>query len=374
MRIVFISDHMKFSGGRRLMFDYAIYLKRKGHDVKVIVEERRGELANYIEAQAVPALDAANIPDCDLIVATSPKEMGLAVKARKGKPVHFCQGIELVDLEQRISGQIVPPRFKDRKGVLGKLKLFIKKLEWRRKLRSFDKIYKLPTSLIAITAPMCRELEKRYKRPVRLCRNGVDLENLRPREGWKPERFGADRPIRILCIGPASVTYKGIPTTMEAVALLRERGIPLELTRLSPFNVPEDKEGSQPFALRVGLPREEFCRELGRNDVYVSNSTEREGFGLPAIESMGSGLVCILSSITAYKSFVEGDSHCIFVPEGDAKATADAIERVFKMPPEEISAMRSAALSAASGFSHLKACEDFEKALQEIYAEGPFKA
>ncbi len=350
------------------MFDYAIALAEKGHDVETLVEEKKGELADYIPVRVVPELSAENIPDCDLIVATSPKEVRQAHEADKGKVVHFCQGFELIDLEQRISGQVLPPRYEGR-GLLHALQIFKKKIGWKKKFKRFDDVYKLPTSLIAITDPMKKQLEERYGRHVDIVRNGVDLETLYPRKNWTPEKFTKERPMKIINIGPIEVTYKGIPTTLKAISAAKEKNIPIDFTRITPILAQKEEKTDLPYKLLVSLPRDKFCETLRECDIYLSNSTEREGFGLPAMEALASGLICILSDITAYRSFSDRRDHCIFVPEGDSAATVKAIEKIYNMQPEEISKMRANALEVASGFSHQKACCEFEQILQKIFNE-----
>lgn len=365
MKLVFISDHMKFSGGRRLMFDYALYLMKKGHDVTVLVEKKEGTLSDYIPAKVVPELSCEHIPQADLIIATSPKEVRLAWEARRGKVVHFCQGLELVDLEQRITGEVIPVRYQG-KGFLNKLKIFKKKFEWRRKHKIFDDIYKLPTHLVAITEPISKYLEDRYGRNVYLCRNGVDLENLHPQKNWKAERFTEQRPMRIVNVGPMDVTYKGVPFSVNAVEIARARDIPIEFIRIAPFPSKGETHGGLSYELIINPPRHDFSETMSSCDVYLSNSTEREGFGLPAIEAMASGQLCILSDITAYRSFAPDSEHCIFVPGDDAEATADAIAKIYKMPLNEMTKMRAKAIEVASGFSHAEACAKFENILEKI--------
>jgi glycosyltransferase involved in cell wall biosynthesis len=119
----------------------------------------------------------------------------------------------------------------------------------------------------------------------------------------------------------------------------------------------------------VNIPKAELAAKLRNSDIYLSNSTEREGFGLPAIEAAASGLLCILSDITAYRSFSSRDDYCIFVPEGDSDATVSALERIYNMPGPEFRKMRNNSIEVASEFSHNEACSRFENILMEISRE-----
>jgi hypothetical protein len=160
MYCVFISDHMKFSGGRKLMFDYAAFMKKQGHKCDVIVEEERGDLAGTIEVKVVPSLSKEYLPKCDLIIASDPREVKQAHQAKCGKVVHFCQGFEITDLEERISGKVLPPRF-EKKGFKNQLILFKKRITWRHKLRLFESIYRMPSHLITISIHLKEILEKK---------------------------------------------------------------------------------------------------------------------------------------------------------------------------------------------------------------------
>lgn len=85
---------------------------------------------------------------------------------------------------------------------------------------------------------------------------------------------------------------------------------------------------------------------------------------------MACGNICILSDILCYRSFSDRTDHCIFVKEGDAAATAEAIERVYRMKEDEFVKMRKAGLEVASSFSHDEACAEFGRILQRIVSEG----
>jgi glycosyltransferase involved in cell wall biosynthesis len=365
MKIVFLSNHMKFSGGRMLLFLYAEFLSARGHDVKLLVKSKSGELSGA-EATVVPSFSPEHIPSCDLIVATSPAEVKEGWDSGKGaKVIHFCQGFDLIDMEHRIQGKFLPPRYHG-SGFWHGIKMLMKKRQWKRTLRQWDEIYRLPTYFISVSEHISEELEKRYGKPAPLCRNGVDLELLHPPENWEPPKFSANRPMKIVNVGSYNVTYKGLPVTYEAIDLAKKRGIPIDLVRISKDSSEFEKNIPFDFKLIRDPGRVELGGILRSCDVYLSNSTEREGFGLPAMESMASGLIDILSDIACYRSFCRDRNFCLFVPEGDAKATADAIERIYRMSPDEFTAIRKTSLEVASTFSQNLACLKFEEILKNI--------
>ena len=348
-----------------LLFLYAEFLSARGHDVILLVKNKIGELSGT-KATVVPSFSSEHIPSCDLLVATSPAEVKEGWESGKGaKTVHFCQGFDLIDMEHRIQGKFLPPRYQG-SGFWHGIKMRMKKRQWKRTLRQWDEIYRLPTYFISVSEHISGELEKRYGKPAPLCRNGVDLKVFHPPEKWEPPNFSTARPIKIVNVGPYNVTYKGIPVTYEAIGQAKKRGIPIDFIRIS--KEPSEFEGNLPFDFKLirNPDNGEFGRILRSCDIYLSNSTEREGFGLPAMESMASGLVDILSDIACYRSFCKDREFCLFVPEGDAEATADTIEKIYRMSPEEFTTVRKTSLEVSSTFSQDLACLKFGEILKTI--------
>jgi len=179
---------MKFSGGRKLLFEYASFLQKEGHNVEMLIQEKRGLLSNYIDTKIISNFSPNNIPECDIIIASKPKEVLKSWDSGKGKVVHFCQSFEITDLEQRIRGEALPFRY-HKKGLLNSLKVYKKRKSWKCKVRRIDRVYRVPTHLITVSAHLKKLLEKRYKRPVYLCRNGVHQEFFYPDKNWKPPTF-----------------------------------------------------------------------------------------------------------------------------------------------------------------------------------------
>lgn len=360
MKFVFLSKNMAFSGGRKLLFEYAGYLRDKGHDVVILVNRIEGTLRGMIEVTQVDDFSLASIPQCDIIVATTHEDVFKAWRSGKGKTVHFCQGFPIVDLEHRIDGRVIPLRFQE-SGLAAKLRLMRKKHYWKKKIKRIEKIYRLPIPKIVVSEHLKDELEKRFGGDISVCRNGVRQEFFYPEKDYTHPKFSLERPMKIVNVGPYKHSSKGISITIKAVEGAKSRGIPIHFTRVSPstheknIDIVDEKHSS--------LSQEELGKVLRSCDIYISNSTEAEGFGLPAIEALSCGLVSILSDISSYKNFSEDRGYCIFVPHNDSEATIDAIEKIFRMSENEMAQIRNKALEVASKFSHDDACSKFEELL-----------
>jgi glycosyltransferase involved in cell wall biosynthesis len=365
MIITFLSDNMNFSGGRKLLFEYAEYLRSQNHQVHVLVQEKRGALSEMLDVSVVKDFSSGNIPECDIILATTPREVKQAYDSGKGRVVHFCQGFEVTDLEQRIDGTVIPPRFQGN-GIISRISLARKRRSWKKKKAKIDKIYQLPTDLIAVSRHLQSDLEKRYERKVHLCINGINRTIFSPEETFKWNNFSESNPLKVINVGPYKVTFKGISKTYKAIKQLKEDNYPIEFIRVAPKFLEEEYGLGIVDKFYENIPPEELAGLFRSANVYISNSTEGEGFGLPAMEAMSCGLICILSSISSYKNFSDRDNHCIFVPEGDVDATVEAVKRVINLTKEQALDIRTNGLEVASGYTFEKSCKKFEEILQKV--------
>ncbi|MEM4248514.1 MAG: glycosyltransferase family 4 protein, partial [Candidatus Nanoarchaeia archaeon] len=302
------------------------------------------------------------IPECDFIVATTPDEVMAGVSSGKAKKkvVHLCQGFEVEDLEERIQGKILPSRYQGN-GFFKKLTHARKKLEWKKRIAELNKIYSLDTLLIVISQHLKNAIEKRYSRKAELCRYGVKKQFFFPSSNPIKNTFSKDSPCRIINIGPVSVTFKGIPDTLEAIRILKGKGLPIHFIRVSP----DEKKDEDISAAQIideyyqALSPQELGNLLRTCDIYISNSLEGEGFGLPAMEAMSCGLICVLSSISSYLDFDPIHDYAIFVPERMPQATANAVEKILSMPLNEKQNMIQRAIEVSEKYS-------FDKTLEQL--------
>jgi glycosyltransferase involved in cell wall biosynthesis len=155
--------------------------------------------------------------------------------------------------------------------------------------------------------------------------DGVDTETFRPLEVAK-------RPGSILYVGNSDDRNKGARFLVEAMALLKHRP-ELHLTvvdRPNAFLVPTLARGLEiedRVTMAGRVSRDELVRLYNEAHVFVSPSLY-EGFGLPAAEAMACGAPLVATTAGAFPEVIEQDVSGILVQPGDARALADAIERL----------------------------------------------
>lgn len=287
MRIAYVLPRPELSGGNKVVFQHAHILRDLGHDVVLLGE---GPPPDWTRL-AVPYLDLAGgapaVPEQDLLIATFWPTIHRARELALGPVAHFCQGYE---------------------GDLAHL---------RPRLPEIEAAYSLPIPALTVSPHLARFLARRFGRESRLARPPLDPE-FRPARRLAPRR----RPW-VAVPGIFQAEVKDVPTGLGAVARLRARGVPARLLRYSFLPLgPEERELLAPDRYLDGVRPEVVARELRRCDLLIFSSREMEGFGLPVLEAMASGVPVVASRIPSTETFADGAVE--LVAPGDAEAFAAA--------------------------------------------------
>lgn len=363
LRITILSDNMQFSGGRVVLFGYGDYLRSQGHDVEILTLSQAGRLSETFPSRVVRGFTPRDVPPADLLVASVPRVVREAVRNHCGPVVHFCQGFPIADLEQRLTEGVVPVRHR-RAGIGQALRMWSKRRTWRRKLRRLDQTYRLPASLVASSPHLQQTLRERYGKPVALCGYGIDHHVFHADERDVVERFSSERPCRVICVGSWEITFKGIVETTAAVRMAKSQGLPVEFVRVSATPChPEEAAAGVFDTFHESLTPEQLAAELRQSDVYISNSLEAEGFGLPAMEALSCGVPSILSDIPSYRGFSSRRDFCRFVPQCTPEATTQALAKLIQAPVAERESLRHNALEVAADYTHDRACARFAETM-----------
>lgn len=294
MRIAYVLPYPELNGGNKVIFQHARLLQDLGHELTILAE---GAKPDWIRIEAawvdlgVPAMAAPRLPSQDLVIATYWTTIERSRQLALGPLAHFCQGYEggLVHLAP------VLPRI--------------------------EASYALPLPTLTVSPHLADLVRERFGRDAFVVPPPLDplfrpAFRLRPRrEPWiaVPGIFGAE--------------VKGVPTALEAVRRLRERGYACRVLRISVMELTdEERRVLQPDRFLTGVPPAEIARELRECDLLLFPSREEEGFGLPLLEAMASRVPAVASRISSTVDI--GDGGVKLVPPGDAQALADAAEEL----------------------------------------------
>ncbi len=143
-------------------------------------------------------------------------------------------------------------------------------------------------------------------------------------------RFDADTP-EILLVGTFEADVKGIRESLEALGAMRARGRRFRLKRISatPPAVEETALGLAEEHRVAILPRE-MAAAYRSADLLIGPCHPEEGFGLPVLEALASGLPVVLSDTPGHRHIARETA--AYFPCGDAPALARALESLLDDP------------------------------------------
>lgn len=319
MRLVYLLEGTEAWGGVKAVLEQANGLVGLGHRVSVLSKSPSPDwFPLRAEFRQVTVFSRDVIPEVDFVIGTYWTTVAPAVAARRGRAVHFCQGYEgdlYNDDELRAEVETIyrlPPDLVPAPEACAALRAEI------------EAAYRLPTLKVTVGPHLKALIESRFGQPCFDIGNGIDLTCFTP---GSIRSHGGRR--RVLVVGPWEWPVKGIPYALEGLRLLRGRRQDLWVVRASQTPqlepelamgvVDEYRHGVAPYAMP----------DLYRGcELFVSASTEAEGFGLAAIEAMACGVPCVLTEIPSYLSFGRESNYALFVPLRNPDAIASAVDQV----------------------------------------------
>jgi glycosyltransferase involved in cell wall biosynthesis len=273
LRITYVLASSEMNGGHKVVFQHIRLLRKAGHEVTVVAAGPRPAWAGfdgpYHDSSAGPPHLAAQ----ELVIATFWTTLSEARRLGAGPVAHFCQGYE---------------------GGLVHLAPLLPQIE---------EAYSWPVPALVVSPHLGDFLRDRFGRESAVAPPPLD-PLFRPS---RLPRMGPRRSPWIAVPGIFEAEVKGVPTALEAVRRLRGRGIPARVLRFTflPLS-PGERELLEPDRYLCGVPPEEIARVLRQCDLLLFPSRPEEGFGLPLLEAMASGVPAVSSRIPSTFDFAEG--------------------------------------------------------------------
>lgn len=291
MRITYILPYPELNGGNKVIFQHARMLQELGHELTILAEGSKPDWIRIDAGYVNIGIDTPRLPSQDLVIATYWTTIERSRQLGLGPLVHFCQGYE--------GGLVHNAPF----------------------LPLIEAAYSLPLPTLTVSPHLAELVRTRFGRKAFVVPPPLDplfrpAFRLRPRkEPWiaVPGIFGAE--------------VKGVPTALEAVRKLRDRGYACRVLRISVMDLTEEERRMlEPDRFLTGVPPAEIAAALRECDLLLFPSQEAEGFGLPLLEAMASRVPAVASRISSTVSI--GNGAVRLVPPGDSEAMAKAAEEL----------------------------------------------
>ena len=252
----------------------------------------------------------------------------------------------------------------------------IGKRRWYSFTKMQTQVAKRMTRVMTVSESSKKDISADHKVPldrIHVVPVGVDPELFRPMPGV------ARVPGRLITTASADVAMKGLHVLLEAVAKVRtERHVELVIIgkpkRDSHATQTMRRLGLEDIVTFVtGVPDERIVELYSEAELAIVPSLY-EGFSLPAIEAMSSG-VPLLATTGGALPEVAGthDETCFLVPPGDAEAMAAMIRATLDDPDRRArvgAAGRQRVIDTWSWFHTAKRTEEQYRLLLQEYAAG----
>ncbi|HYG65318.1 MAG TPA: glycosyltransferase [Thermoanaerobaculia bacterium] len=290
MRITYVLPYPELGGGVKVALQHAALLRRQGFEVNVLGEGPAPDWAGL----EVPYHDYSgglpSLPEQDLVIATFYTTIAVARDLRLGPIAHFCQGYEggLVHLAPAVP--------------------------------EIEAAYALDLPTLVVTPALGELLRTRFGRESAVVPPPLD-PLFRPlpvwSRSWRPRRAP-----QVAVPGIFEAEVKGVPTALAALASLKARGRGCRVLRFSLLALSAgERRLLEPDRYLRAAPPAEIAAALRECDLLLLPSRAEEGFGLPLLEAMASGVPAVASRIPSTEYI--GGAAALVAP-GDAEGFATA--------------------------------------------------
>jgi glycosyltransferase involved in cell wall biosynthesis len=335
MKIAYLLESTGFFGGVKVVLQQADALARRGHRVTVVSPEPAPEWFVLARARFERSSyrDSAALSEADVRVATFYRTVPVALEGARGPVFHLSQGYEGGFDYYRQAG-----------------------------LRDeIDRVYRLSTGKLAISSALARRLESLGFGAVTDVGQTFDPSEFSP----GPERPANDPPV-VLVVGALEVESKGVDVALRGLAESRRRGGRFRVRRISYAPPgPRERELAVGDEYHTRLPPQRMPFAYRSSELFVAASRSEEGFGLPALEALASGIPCLLSDVPGHREI--GGAAASYFDDGDPLALAAALPPM--LTPEARARARRSGPAETARYDSALVAERLERVFREALGQ-----
>ncbi|WP_027721941.1 glycosyltransferase [Maridesulfovibrio zosterae] len=355
MRVGYYLSDLNLTGGTKVINQHLKQLEDLGHEPKLFVKRIATTYPFHVPCTVVA--DPQDISgQVDVLVVTRLTDLKTCLKPEMPHLVMFYQRMELNDLNSYYAGKMKLPKYSSLAG-----RLFLK-AKFKLQTIGIERFYRSEVTAWTPCHPMAHSLENQYGKIPYFIRNTVDHSL------FTTDYEFVNATPTVLSIGDYRLGIKNIPRVFDAVREIKKT-TPINFIRISPTKIyPEEEESGVVDEFFVQQNDKEMAGLYNRSDIVVSASTS-EGFGMPALEGMASGCVCVLSNIPAHNMF---DKICeekvgAYALYFDPQSTADLVTALHKALDAEVCAeLKRNGRTVSQAYSSELQKQDLCKALKKF--------
>lgn len=395
MNITFLFPKRVISGGTRVIFEYAVRLRKKGHNVNIVypivpfrvlpdghtfktilwtVKQLIKEIINYDKigwfdfgyVKRVPFLSLKYLngmeyflPDSDVIVATTWDSAYVVDKLSSGKwrKYYFVQSYEVWGLWN--NDYYWEQAKKDSPGGIEVLMSMVDLIPSEKEVVAYkslvDAAFKLNLRKITISSWLAKLIKEKFHEPVQsVIMNGVDANNFYC-EHIPKNANGSN--VKIL-FPFRTEPLKGARDAIAAFELIREKYQDVDFFS---FGVQANRGLPAWIKFEIGGTDAKLRKLYNSADIFVCPSWI-EGWGLTSMEAMACGCAVVATDSGAILDFAIPGKTVITSPPRDPIALANAVIDLIENPSKR-TAIAGAGNSYVQQFSWDKSADRLEKVL-----------
>lgn len=331
--IVYLMVWTKTCGGSKIILEYANRLAKLGHKIKIVTYDQKpnwfslDEKIDFIKLNPEQKMED-NIPNCDLVVATSWKNIYSAMKANVAPVAYFEQG----------GGHIFDIANQD-----------------ERKKEIVENRIKTVPFVYTVSSYARDVIKKEYQKEAFVVPNAVDSNIFYQRD----EKEKPKNTIDITTIGPEEFAFKHVDNIIQAVSILKEKYKNIVFHWISQSEPKKHLEKAI-----INPPQIEIGNTLRNTDIYICAS-DYESFGLPVLEAMTCGAAVVTTDNGGISDFVQDKVNGLIVKKNSVDDIVEKVEELIKNK-EYRKMLAKNASKTAQNFNWNKSVELLEQYYKQI--------